>query len=144
VEKRQDADERIGGLQAQPLVERLDVRPDVVMGKHHALRVPGGAGGEDDRHHLVGVNLGQPELPFQDRHGHEPGLQERCQLVGPRDLVFEVLEIHEVGVGLEVLEAFHGPAAGQDAADPGAGDANIEDLRRDRVVQIDRHAPGKQ
>ena len=139
VEDRQDAEQHVVIGQPQNLIDRPDIRADVAMGEHHALRPACRAGGEDDRQQVVLFQLRQSEPSFQPADGRQPSHRSGGELVGPRGFVLEVLQVDDFGVELEV-EAFHQAAAGQDVADAALGDAVVDKLRSHRVVQVDGHA----
>ena len=60
MEKRQDAQEPVVAVQAKHLFHLLDVRADVVMAQHHALRFAGAAAGKNHRGQII-----QPGFSFR-------------------------------------------------------------------------------
>ena len=69
-------------VQAEDLFELLDVRADVVVAEHHALRLAGAAAGEDDRRQVVQRRLLlPPQRALQPANGQEPGAEQRAELL---------------------------------------------------------------
>ena len=121
--------------QVQHLEHRLDVAPDVVMREHHALGVPGGAGGVDQRRQGVGRDgqgfllevrvpvLRRLALRFEvaeecharscscalERHEVLQGGQMGLHLHHLRDLLGGGAEhAHRAGIAEDVLDLFGG------------------------------------
>ena len=53
------------------LLDRFDVRADVVVREHHPFGHAGGAGGEDDGGHVVAAHPIQPEHAIEISAGHQ-------------------------------------------------------------------------
>ena len=71
MEERHDAEHRVVRPRMDDLVDRLDIRGDVVVREHHALGHAGRAGGEDDRGHVVAADPVQAEHAIEQEAGHQ-------------------------------------------------------------------------
>ena len=129
------------------LVDRLDVRGDVVMREHHALGHAGGAGGEDDRGHVVAADAVQAEHAIEQQCRARRYAPRTPASLSPRvHFVAQVFEVDELGVErvfeLRHHRVFHHLAAGEDVADAGPAQAGVEHFRRGGVVEIGGDAAG--
>ena len=82
MEERQHAHKAVVAVQAEDLFELLDVRADVVVAEHHALRLAGAAAGEDDGRQVVqrGLLLAS-ERALEQADRQEPGAEQRAELL---------------------------------------------------------------
>ncbi len=116
-ERQEDVQDVVAGRDLQALVDAVDVRDEVAVGEHAALRRPGRAGGVDDRRDVVGADRGNARV--------EVGVGDlragRAQLV----------ERHRAAA--LALEAQHVLEAGQRVADLG-------ELRELALVLAEEHA----
>ena len=86
MKERHDAQHRVARPRMDDLLDRLDIRADVVMREHHALGHAGRAGGEDDRHHIVAADAVQAEHAVEHQRRHQKRIERRqpaCRRAAP-------------------------------------------------------------
>ena len=135
MEERQNAQQHVVLGQADDFIDGVDVRADVVVREHDALGPARRAGSENHREQIVGLDCRQAEFAFQKRNRQQSGGGERKQLVGQRDVIFEIFEKDQFRVEFEIEPVEHA-AAGQHVLDAALLDAIVHHLGSDRVVQI--------
>ena len=140
MEERQDAQEAIVVVQAEHLFELLDVRADVVMGQHHALRVAGAAAGENHGGQIVQAGFSfRAQQPLQPTVRHEPRHERTRRAFQPRPgLAADFLQQNGLARQFE-LDLLEKHFRGDDGFDVALPDARGEGFGRHGVIQIHRH-----
>ena len=138
MEEGQHADQDVVRVDVDHLVDAADIGLDVAVGQDRALGVAGRAGGEHDADHVVGSVLMDAEEADQELCRHPEGLRGGNDFVAAGGGSPEILEVDELGVELQRHTLEEGPA-GQDVADAGLRDRQVEQLRAERVVEVDDH-----
>jgi hypothetical protein len=137
MEKRQEPYHDVVLPQFENVVDRVDVRADVAVRKHHSLRFACCAGSENYGQHIVGLDAGQREPPVEQGHWNKPSGDCRDEFVLPGNLVLEVFQVNQIGIQLEG-ESLDKPPARQHVTDMALGDRVMNGIRRRCVIQIDR------
>ena len=110
MEERHDPEHRITRPRMNDLLNRLDIRRDIVVRQHHAFRHAGRTGREDDGRHVIAANFVQPEHAVQDPRRHDKRAERSEQLVAAEHLSAQVFQNHKLGVET-VFELLHQPGS---------------------------------
>ena len=142
MKERQDTQQHVTRMQTQQLVHSIQIRGDVVLRQHHALRLTRGTGSKDHRQRIVRTQPVQTQQPAQHSQRHQLPLDRRSDPVKCGDLSLQVLEKNQLGVQLHRLLLNERPA-GQHLPNTGLANTVIHQVITERIVQVDRHLPAQ-
>ena len=139
MEERQHAHKAVGPVQAKDLFELLDVRADVVVAQHHALRIARAAAGENDRRQVVqrGFLLAS-QRALQPANRQQPRAEQRAKLLAGARFSRHLLQEDSLAGHFELHLVEEGPG-GQHGLDAALADAGGQRFLGHGVVQVHRH-----
>ena len=139
MEEGQHTERHVGRGEMEQIIDRPDVRADVLLGEHDALRIAGRARRENHREHVVGVDRVEPQDLFEHRQWGDHRVHGRCELVEHGELSPEPAGVKHPRAEIE-LHAGEKRRARNHVPQPGSLDACVEDRLARRVVEIHGHA----
>ena len=93
MEERQNGKQYIVLPQAEDFIQGVNIRANITMSEHNALRATRRTRSKRYRCHVVRIDTAETEPEFQQYDGNQP--RSRCgnQLIRPSDFILKILQV---------------------------------------------------